>query len=109
MNENFPTYKDLKYSKTSKIFEAEEIKDLTPEQISESEKAFKLLLEKLEKGEEIDEGFLSGLVGAGVGALVGPVVMKAVAKSLGIQEGGALYNLLTSKLVLASVGYSLGK
>lgn len=103
------TYYDIKYASTSKIFEAEEIKDLTPDQIQEAEKFYYMIVEKLEKKEPIDEGLLTGLLGAGVSALVAPTIMKSIAKALGIQEGSPLFNLLTSKLVLASIGYTLAK
>ena len=107
--EKINTYLDVKYANSSKIFEAEEIKDLTPDQIQEGEKAYRLILEKLEKGEEIDEGFFSGLLGAGAGALVGPVVGRAICKALGIDENGILGKLLTSRLVSSTIGYALGK
>jgi len=106
------TFYDLKYESSSKIFEAEKIdgfEKLTPDQIQEGEKFYNLLVEKLQKGEEISEGFFTGLLGAGAGALIGPAITKALCSALGIREGGALYNLLTSKLVLGAIGYSLAK
>lgn len=107
--EKFPTYNDLKFTNKSKIFEAEEIKGLSIEQIEEAEKAYNVLVEKLQKGEEVDEGLLGSIVGVAGGALLGPSIMKAITKALGIQENSPLYNLLTSKLILASIGYVLGK
>jgi len=107
--EKFPTYYDIKYSNSSKIFETEEIKGLTPEQIAEGEKAYNILVEKLQNGEEIDEGLFTGLLGAGVGALAGPAIGKAICKALGIDEGGTLGKLLTSRLVTSAIGYALGK
>jgi hypothetical protein len=107
--EKFPTYNDIKFRNTSKIFEAEEIKGLTPKQIEEGENAYKILVEKLEKGEEIDEGVFTGLLGAGVGALAGPAIGKAICKVLGIEEGGPLGKLLTSRLVTAAMGYALAR
>jgi len=106
--EKFPTYNDLK-GKNSKIFEAEEIKGFSSEQIQEAERTYNLIVEKLHKGEEIDEGFFSGLLGAGVGALAGPAIGKALCKVLGIEESGALGKLLTSRLVTAAMGYALAK
>ena len=106
---NIPTYYDLKYANTSKIFEAEEIKDLSPDEILEGEKAYKIILEKLEKGEPIDEGFLSGLLGGGAAALVGPALMRSICKVLGVDEKGTLGKLLCSRLVLAAIGYSIAK
>jgi hypothetical protein len=109
MNENFPTYEDLKSKKVSRIFEAEEIKDLTPEQVKEGEKTYAIILEKLERGEKLDEGIFTGILAAGAGALIGPSIMRAVCKCLGVEPEGTLGKLLTSKLVLASVGFTLGK
>jgi len=107
--ERFPTFYDIKYSNSSKIFEAEEIIGLTPEQIKEGEKTYEIILEKLQKGEQIEEGLFTGLLVGGTAALIGPSIMRAICKALGILEDGPLGKLLTSKLVLASVGYTLGK
>jgi hypothetical protein len=109
VSESYIYKEKIEYSKSSSIFESEDIKNLTPEQIQEGEKAYKLLVEKLEKGEPIEEGFLTGLIGGGIGALVGPTVMKAVCKALGVHEDGTLGKLLTSKLVLAAIGYTAAK
>ena len=107
--EKFPTYYDLKFSKVSKIFEAEEVKGLTPDQVAEGEKAYNIIVEKLQNGEEIDEGLFTGLLGAGVGALAGPAIGRAICKALGIDEGGTLGKLLTSRLVTSAIGYALAK
>lgn len=108
MNE-FPTYYDLKFSKGSKIFEAEEIKGLTPEQIAEGEKAYATLVEKLQKGEPIDEGLLGSIIGGTAGLLVGPAIGRAICRALGIEENGTLGKLLTSRLVTTAIGIALGK
>lgn len=107
--DKLPTYLDLKYRKPSRIFEAEEVQGLSESAILEAERKYEEIAEKLMKGEEISEGFLSGLIGGGAAALVGPSIMKAVCKALGIDEKGPLGKLLTSRLVAASVGYALGK
>ena len=104
-----PTYYDLKYAKTSKIFEAEQIQGLSPDQIQEGERVYKLLVEKLENGEDVDEGFLGALAGGAVGALVGPAIGKAICKVLGIDPAGALGKLMTSRLVTTALGITLGK
>ena len=103
------TYYDIKYASSSRIFEAEEIKGLTPDQIHEAEKAYGILLEKLNKGEEIDEGFFGALVGGTAGALVGPAIGRALCSALGIKEEGILGKLLTSRLVTTAMGVALGK
>jgi len=104
---SFPTYYDLKNS--SKIFEAEEIRGFTPKQIAEAERTYNVIVEKLQKGEEIDEGLFTGLLGAGVGTLAGPAIGRAICKVLGIEESGSLGKLLTSRLVTAALGYALAK
>jgi len=109
MKKEYPSYFDLKYSKTSKIFEAEEIKDLSPEEILEGEKLYYDLLDKLEKGENIDEGIFGGLIGGLSGAIVGPAIGRALCSVLGIDQKGILGKLLTSRLVTTSMGIAIGK
>lgn len=104
-----PTYYDLKYAETSKIFESEQIRGLSPDQIHEGEKLYNVLVEKLEKGEEIDEGLLGAVVGGVAGALVGPAIGKAICRVLGIEENGTLGKLMTSRLVTTALGIALGK
>ena len=106
---DFPTYYDIKYSRSSKIFESEEIKDMEPDQIQESEKAYYQILYKIKIGEEIDEGFLGALVGGAAGALAGPAIGRAICKALGIDENGTLGKLITSRLVTTAIGIALGK
>ena len=106
---DFPTYYDIKYSQSSKIFESEEIRDMSPDQIQEAEKAYYQILEKLNKGEEIDEGFLGALTGGAIGALAGPAIGRAICRALGINEEGTLGKLLTSRLVTTAIGIALGK
>ena len=63
----------------------------------------KQLQEAKEQQLPLDEG-LFGLVG---GVTVGPMLMRAVCSALGINEKGALGNLMTSRLILAAVGSKL--
>ena len=109
MKKELLTYYDLQYASTSKIFEAEQVKGLTPDQIQEGEKMYNLLVEKLEKGETIDEGILGAIVGGVAGVLIGPAIGKAICKVLGIEENGAMGKLLTSRLVTTALGITLGK
>lgn len=104
-----PTYYDMIYESSSKLFESEQIQGLTPDEINEAEKFHNLILEKLKNKESIDEGILSGLAIGVASALIGPSIMKAVCKALGVEENGVLGKLLTSKLVAGSIGYTLGK
>ena len=66
-------------------------------------------MDKLNKGEEIDEGFLGALAGGAVGALAGPSIGRAICRALGIDENGNLGKLLTSRLVTTAIGIALGK
>jgi len=104
----FPTYYDLKYAEHS-IFEAEQIQGLSPDELQEAENVYYTLVEKLEKGEEIEEGFLGALAGGAVGALIGPAIGKAICKVLGIDPAGTLGKLMTSRLVTTALGIALGK
>jgi len=104
-----PTYLELKYNTSSRIFESDEIQGLTQEQINEAEKAYEEILEKVKNGEDLEEGFLGGLIGGTAGALVGPAIGRAICKALGIDEKGTLGKLLTSRLVTAAIGVALGK
>jgi hypothetical protein len=107
--EDLPTYLDFKYASSSKIFETEEVMGSTPEQLQAAEKAYSYIVERLEAGEELDEGFLGALAGGAIGALAGPAVGRAICKVLGIDEKGHLGKLLTSRLVAAALGYTIGK
>jgi len=109
VNESLPTYYDIKYAESSKIFEAEHIKGSTPDQLQEAERVYNELVEKLTAGEEIDEGLFGGLVGAGIGAIAGPTVGLAICKVLGVDPKGNLGKLLTSRLVTTAFGYELAK
>ncbi len=106
---NIPTYYDIKYQNSSKIFEAEEIKNLSPDQINEGENLYYKILEAIENGEEIDEGFLGAIAGGAAGAIAGPAIGRAICKALGIDEKGHLGKLLTSRLVTTAIGATLGK
>ena len=81
-------------------------------QITEEQKAYddiiSALLEAKENNTPIEEGLGKALLGGLAGVTVGPAIMKAVCKVLGINEGGALGNLMTSRLVLTAMGGYLG-
>jgi outer membrane lipoprotein SlyB len=81
-------------------------------QITEEQKAYDdiiaVLLEAKENNTPIEEGLGKALLGGLAGVTVGPAIMKAVCKVLGINEGGALGNLMTSRLVLTAMGGYLG-
>lgn len=108
-NMSMPTYYDLKYANISKIFEAEEVINSTPEQLQAAENAYNKIIESLKVGNEIDEGLLGAIAGGALGALAGPAVGRAICHVLGIDENGNLGRLLTSRLVTTALGYVIGK
>ena len=108
MKKEFPTYYDLKHAKDSMIFEAEQVKGLTAEEIKEGENAYLQLVQLLESGAQIDEGILGSIVGGTAGLLAGPAIGKAICKVLGIKEDGPMGKLLTSRLVTTAMGVALG-
>jgi len=115
LNENItddlPSIYDIQYWNSSRVFEAEEmrINNPTPDELQNAEKVYDELLEKLKNGKELDEGFLTGLLGGAAGALIGPAIGKAICRVLGIDENGHFGKLLTSRLVTTAMGYELGK
>ena len=115
--------KTYKEHKNELIFESELTQHLSKEELENVNKLYNFLYESISnknfdnidkiiedcKNNKLNEGLLSGLTGAGVSAAIGPAVMRSICNALGIKEGSALWNLLTSKLVLSAVGYTLFK
>ena len=70
------------------------------------------IIEKLKEAKEkempIDEGVLGSIFGGLAGATVGPKIMRAICNALGVDEKGAFGSLLTSRLILTTVGAKLG-
>jgi hypothetical protein len=64
-------------------------------------------LEQLEH-ELTNEGFIGSILGGLTGFALGQSVGKIVANALGVEKG-MLYDLFTSRLVGAAIGYHLGK
>jgi len=106
-----PSYLELKYASSSKIFESEEIlrSGVTPDQLAEAEKVYHQILENLQQGKDLDEGLLGAIAGGAIGALAGPAIGRAICRVLGIEENGTLGKLLTSRLVTTAMGIALGK
>ena len=86
--------------------EQEDMIDLTVDRIMEEHKNGKDLESVVE--EIVNEGILGSIFGGLGGFALGKTVGKAIAKVLGIQKG-ALYDLMTSRLVGAALGAVLGK
>lgn len=64
-------------------------------------------MEQLEQ-ELTNEGFIGSILGGLTGFALGQSVGKIVANALGVEKG-VLYDLFTSRLVGAAIGYHLGK
>lgn len=56
----------------------------------------------------LNEGLLGSVIGAAGGFTFGKKIGKVIANVLGIEKG-ALYDLLTSRVVATAMGYELGK
>ena len=108
---NLMTFYDMQLVNSSKIFEAEEIKNANadPTQIQAAEDAYRQIIEALQQGKELDEGLFGAIAGGAIGALAGPAIGRAICKVLGIDENGHLGKLLTSRLVTTAMGIALGK
>ena len=70
------------------------------------------IIQKLNEAKEnnipVNEGILGAIAGGMVGATVGPKLMQAICKALGVDVKGLFGSLLTSKLVMGSVGTVMG-
>ena len=66
------------------------------------------LQEVKEAGTPINEGILGAIGGAILGAAWGPKLGNAICSGLGIDPKGALGSLITSRLVLGSIGAKMG-
>lgn len=103
-------------SEYRKLFEGVDVKSLTPEEMQNTKKLYNYIVESAELAKKentsldnvLDEGIFSALLGGTAGATVGPAIGRAICKVLGVQENGVLGNLLTSRVVLAALGYELG-
>lgn len=89
----------------------EEYIDNSNKQITE-ELSYDKIIQKLQEAKEndvpIEEGIFGAIVGGVAGAAMGPKIMKAICKALGVDEKGPFGSLLTSRLILTSVGASVG-
>lgn len=79
---------------------------------NENEKAWDLLFEELNKirnsGGTVNEGLFSSILGGAAGLTFGPSVMRAVCEALGVDPKGTLGSLLTSRIILTTVGAKIG-
>lgn len=66
------------------------------------------LQEAKENGTPIDEGIFGAIGGAILGSAIGPKLGAALCKALGVDPKGSFGSLLTSKLVMGSIGLTMG-
>jgi hypothetical protein len=70
------------------------------------------IIQKLQEAKEnnipIDEGILGAIGGVLLGASFGPKLGNAICGALGIDPKGSLGSLITSRLVLGSIGAKMG-
>lgn len=66
------------------------------------------LNEAKDNGTPLDEGLIGAIGGAIIGAAIGPKLGVALCRALGVDQKGTFGSLLTSKLVLGSIGASMG-
>jgi len=66
------------------------------------------LNEAKENGTPIDEGLFGAIGGAILGTTIGPKLGGAICKALGVDPKGSFGSLLTSKLVMGSIGTTMG-
>ena len=70
------------------------------------------IIQKLQEAKEndlpIEEGIIGALGGALLGATIGPKLGGAICRALGVDPKGSFGSLLTSKLVLGSIGGIMG-
>ena len=66
------------------------------------------LTEAKENGIPIDEGIFGAIGGTILGTTIGPKLGGALCRALGVDPKGTFGSLLTSKLVLGSIGATMG-
>ena len=91
----------------------EELANAKPEEQSVNEAlVYDDIIQKLTEAKEnstpIDEGIFGAIGGAILGASIGPKLGAALCRALGVDPKGTFGSLLTSKLLLGSIGASMG-
>ena len=114
------TFKDYLTEDSNETFDIQsllnESHDLTQEQEDMIDSTVDRIMEEHKNGKDLEavveeivnEGILGSIFGGLTGFALGKTVGKAIAQVLGIEKG-ALYDLMTSRLVGAALGAVLGK
>ena len=84
---------------------------INPQQVNE-DLTYDDIIQKLNEAKEaetpIDEGVLGAIGGVILGSTFGPKLGGAICKALGVDPKGTFGSLLTSKLVMGSIGGVMG-
>lgn len=84
---------------------------MNEEQVNE-ELTYDNIISKLNEAKEnnipIDEGLLGAIGGVILGTTIGPKLGAAICKALGCDPKGTFGNLITSRLVMASICGTMG-
>lgn len=88
------------------------IEDILKEQQVNESLMYDEIIQKLTEAKEnnmpIDEGLFGAIGGALLGSTIGPKLGQAICKALGVDVKGTFGSLLTSKLILGSIGATMG-
>ncbi len=88
------------------------MQEIANERYINEELAYDDIIKKLNEAKEnnlpLEEGLLGAIGGAVLGTAFGPKLGGAICKALGVDPKGTLGSLLTSKLVMGSIGVTMG-
>ena len=88
------------------------LEEIANQQPINEDLTYDTIIEKLQEAKEnnvpIDEGIFGAIGGAILGASIGPKLGGALCKALGCDPKGTFGTLLTSKLVMGSIGATMG-
>lgn len=88
------------------------LEEIANQQPINEDLTYDTIIEKLQEAKEnnipIDEGIFGAIGGAILGASIGPKLGGALCKALGVDIKGTFGTLLTSKLVMGSIGTTMG-
>lgn len=88
------------------------LEEIANQQPINEDLTYDTIIEKLQEAKEnnlpLDEGIFGAIGGAILGASIGPKLGGALCKALGVDIKGTFGTLLTSKLVMGSIGTTMG-
>ncbi len=88
------------------------LEEIANQQPINEDLTYDTIIEKLQEAKEnnvpLDEGIFGAIGGAILGASIGPKLGSALCKALGVDIKGTFGTLLTSKLVMGSIGTTMG-